>query len=323
VLLAADHASSSAGLEGDDNSDEVAVLLPAPSPSSGAMRPSLLKRSSSQGFSRSDEDRNSREDRLSKLFVQELTSSAGKSIISAWQLRWLLTQSDGDPQAAVDAAVQYAASSPSKGPLPEPIEMQAFDVLRRLGIEESVAHTFEDAGFKTAKQLKAIESADLKSQVSDTAMRAKIQAVLTHKTEDAAQNRAYSCPDRVTVSKKFKSHFPDAPASLARAFAMAITDRTGFGLASHIMIDTYLDTMKNKPEEATESEDGAKKTEGEDGANKQSLTAKALITPQGDIHMCICVFIYICVCVLHTCLYIILVRAPIYIYVCQCYIFIS
>ena len=74
-------------------------------------------------------------------------------------------------------------------------------------------------------------------------------------TEDAAQNRAYSCPDRVTVSKKFKSHFPDAPASLARAFAMAITDRTGFGLASHIMIDTYLDTMKNKPEEATESED--------------------------------------------------------------------
>ncbi len=257
----------------EDDANNNKDIIPSSTTDRVAAAP-LIKRSNSQGFPPRRCNASLPSESLTKQFVDALTSSEGKSMISAWQLRWLLRQNGNDPQAAVDAAIQYALLSYPKEVPPQPPIVQAYDVLRRLGIKESVAHSFEADGFVTAKQLKEITDDGLKGKISDPATRAQIKAVLACKKEGSYLTRGFLCPDRATIRQKFKSHFPEAPASLAHSFAIKLTDPTGFGLASHIMIDTYL-TSHSASNKICTKNDGEKK-EGDNREAKTSIEAAQL-----------------------------------------------
>ena len=109
--------------------------------------------------------------------------------------------------------------------------------------------------------------------------------------EDAHLVRGFQCPDRVTVTRMFLRYFPQEsagergghqPASPsassgtmlaeARRFAAAVTDGSGFGLASYTMLENYLsrysgklNTVEAKEVDAMGASDEETKADGGDG----------------------------------------------------------
>jgi hypothetical protein len=188
-------------------------------------------------------------ERLAEAFVHALTSTrdseeekllAGKSVVSTWQLRWLLAQNPDDPRGALAAAEAVAAPRAAADALRRPEPMTAHAFLRRLGLEQS-ADGVEGKGHRTARQLAAVPKDDLpKCGITDDEAVARILAVAGCKAADASLTRDFQCPDGAAVRRIFAFHFPDGGADLARSFTEQVTDGTGFGLASHHMVDAHL-----------------------------------------------------------------------------------
>jgi len=218
-----------------------------------------LQRSKSSGLTRSvsaGSDANGvaatetdKERELIRSFVSALTSADGKSIISVWQLRWLLEQHAHDPAAAVSAARHVAEARPPVAGAACPAPMTAYAFLRRLGLEDHADAVEGAGGCATARELVALSRDDLvqKCGLRDKRAVGRILAVGARKAEDAALTREFQCPGGVTVRRLFDVHFPPQRQQdrrqheqQRRAFAHKVTDKLGFGLASLHQIDAHL-----------------------------------------------------------------------------------
>ena len=175
-------------------------------------------------------------DGLAKSLAGKL-SRDGKGDVSLWQLRWLLAQNPY-PEYAVANASSLTSSRADSTRVHTPMSMYSW--LKRAGLNK-LWHTFEDAGYKWAYELKSGLKAvkDVKALV-----KSNDAAFLFRLIQNDAKDRNTTCgllhPDRERVRHLYRLAWPQCTHDQAHQFAQLLTNKCGYGKCSVRQLTQYL-----------------------------------------------------------------------------------